>query len=292
MEKKVYSIKELESITGIKAHTIRIWEKRYNLLNPVRTDTNLRRYTEDDIKKIVSISVLYNYGWKISKIAELDIDLLNSYCEDAINKQIGSYAEMAELMLAIRDFKPDKFDRLLRGHFRNFDDVKVCMSIIAPLTYRLNLLSLTNRIDKVIEEYFLNKLLFTIMEKSANFKNKIVPQSKSILILQSDNLTIPVVPAVVRHYALTKAYSVFMYSNVVKNSYLKRVNEVFNPDFVYSEFAQPTSDDIFNKRIKAINKEFKDSTIIISGRKAELLSKKLPENILFLKNLVEITKIV
>ena len=68
--KKSFSIKNLETISGIKAHTIRIWEKRYNLLSPERTDTNIRKYSLKSLKKLLSITLLYNNGFKISKIAE------------------------------------------------------------------------------------------------------------------------------------------------------------------------------------------------------------------------------
>ena len=67
----VYSIKELENLSGIKAHTIRIWEKRYNLIEPYRTTTNIRYYTEQELKKILNVAMLNRHGIKISNIARL-----------------------------------------------------------------------------------------------------------------------------------------------------------------------------------------------------------------------------
>ena len=67
----VYSIKDLEKLSGIKAHTIRIWEKRYNLIDPHRTNTNIRYYTDKDLKKILNVAVLNRHGIKISNIARL-----------------------------------------------------------------------------------------------------------------------------------------------------------------------------------------------------------------------------
>ena len=72
----VYSIRELEKLSGIKAHTIRIWEKRYNLIEPHRTNTNIRYYTDEDLKKILNVAVLNRHGIKISNIAKLnDLEL-------------------------------------------------------------------------------------------------------------------------------------------------------------------------------------------------------------------------
>ena len=65
-----FSIKDLENFTGIKSHTIRIWEKRYGLLKPSRTDTNIRYYDSNNFLKLLNINLLYRHGFKISKIAE------------------------------------------------------------------------------------------------------------------------------------------------------------------------------------------------------------------------------
>ena len=67
-----YSIKDLELITGIKAHTIRMWEKRYSLISPRRTDSNIRLYCDEDVKKLLNVCILLKHGLKISKIAEID----------------------------------------------------------------------------------------------------------------------------------------------------------------------------------------------------------------------------
>src|SRR5687767_4958036 len=64
-----YSIKDLEQLSGIKAHTIRIWEKRHRIISPSRTDTNIRYYSDEDLKRIINVSLLNNYGIKISRIA-------------------------------------------------------------------------------------------------------------------------------------------------------------------------------------------------------------------------------
>ena len=75
-----YSIKDLETLSGIKAHTLRIWEQRYQLLKPHRTDTNIRYYTNDDLRRILNVSLLNKNGRKISKIASLnDIEQARGY---------------------------------------------------------------------------------------------------------------------------------------------------------------------------------------------------------------------
>ena len=72
--KTSFSIKNLEHLSGIKAHTIRIWEKRYNLFEPERTETNIRLYNLDSLQKLLNVSMLYKNGFKISKIARMEVN--------------------------------------------------------------------------------------------------------------------------------------------------------------------------------------------------------------------------
>ena len=74
MKQQEFSIKELESFTGVKAHTIRIWEQRYGILSPERSDTNIRKYTDKDLKILLNVSLLNSLGHKISAIAKMSED--------------------------------------------------------------------------------------------------------------------------------------------------------------------------------------------------------------------------
>ncbi|MFT5984187.1 MAG: DNA-binding transcriptional MerR regulator, partial [Ulvibacter sp.] len=80
--KSQFSIKDLEHLSGVKAHTIRIWEKRYNLLKPQRTDTNIRTYNIESLKRLLNVTFLYNDGLKISKIASLSEDAIHGLVEE------------------------------------------------------------------------------------------------------------------------------------------------------------------------------------------------------------------
>ena len=89
METK-YSIKDLENLTGIKAHTLRIWEKRYQILEPKRTETNIRYYNNDDLKKILNINLLNKGGFKISKIASLKDDEIKTKANNLLKDKNSS----------------------------------------------------------------------------------------------------------------------------------------------------------------------------------------------------------
>ncbi len=292
MKPKLYKIKEIESFTGIKSHTLRIWEKRYKILNPIRTDTNLRRYSQEDFNRIVSVATLYNYGWKISKIALMSEDDLNYYYEEALNKKVGSYAEMAELLLAVNAFDIKQFENLLNKYYEKFGHERVLVSIVAPLVERLAMLSILNRLEKVVEEYFLNWLFIDLTRLASLYQSPGRKAYKNVLILQSQSNIIPVNHAIVKLLSLIKNYNVDVFYNVVENDYLRKVNTLFKPDLIYTEFSKSTSDDKVKKRAKAMSKAFKKATVFFCGKKIELLSKNLPDGVYYVENVQDFQRVM
>ena len=120
-----FSIKDLENICGIKAHTIRIWEKRYNLLTPERTDTNIRTYTMESLKKLLNVSFLVNCGYKISRISKLTNEEINTYLESIVCDQTIIDKTFNNIKLSMLNYDSYLFCKTYdkaREHFE-FNDV-------------------------------------------------------------------------------------------------------------------------------------------------------------------------
>ena len=105
----VYSIKDLEHLSGIKAHTIRIWEQRYNLFSPQRTSTNIRYYNDDDLKLILNIATLKNFGIKISKIVAMPAEIIQEEVRKVGFKSESFEDQISALTLAMIDMDEDEF---------------------------------------------------------------------------------------------------------------------------------------------------------------------------------------
>ena len=107
--KNVFSIKDLENLSGIKAHTIRIWEKRYDILQPMRTDTNIRTYDLASLQKLLNITLLHNYGYKISRISKLKEDQIPEIVREIITeKSVKSHA-ISAFKMAMMNFDQTLF---------------------------------------------------------------------------------------------------------------------------------------------------------------------------------------
>ena len=107
--KSVFSIKDLENLSGIKAHTIRIWEKRYAILQPMRTDTNIRLYDLASLQKLLNITLLHDYGYKISKIATYPQEKIPSLVREIISSKTAKSHAISEFKMAMMNFDQELF---------------------------------------------------------------------------------------------------------------------------------------------------------------------------------------
>lgn len=154
--KSTFSIKNLENLSGIKAHTLRIWEKRYNLLEPERTDTNIRRYSLESLKKLLNITLLYNHGFKISKIASLNVDEIPKLVRSIALKSNSEQVSINAFKLAMINFDYELFDINFDEILQNHDFEYCFMQIFMPLMRELGILWQTGAISPSHEHFITN----------------------------------------------------------------------------------------------------------------------------------------
>ena len=150
-----YSIKELEQLSGIKAHTIRIWEKRHKIIEPSRTSTNIRYYSDLDLKKIINVSLLNTYGLRISKIAHMSLDDMNKKVLE-ISEIENSHID--RLVIAMVDMDEELFEKILGGLIRQFGFEKTVTEIIYPFLEKIGILWQTQNITPA-HEHFISNLI-------------------------------------------------------------------------------------------------------------------------------------
>lgn len=135
-----YSIKDLEKLTGIKAHTIRIWEKRYHLIEPERTSTNIRYYSDNDLRKLLNVSILNRNGLKISNIVQMDIREMNERIMEISETSFDHDNQIEQLTLAMIDYDENRFERVLTTSIikTGFDDTVI--KLLYPFFEKIGIL--------------------------------------------------------------------------------------------------------------------------------------------------------
>lgn len=152
---KTYSIKELESFCGIKAHTIRMWEKRYGILTPGRSETNIRSYTEDELKKILTISILNRNGIKISHIAKMtDEEILHAVMKKSAPEETSDEDfKPGPLIMSSLRFNETQFRKSLQPHIHEKGLEDAYIKVMYPLMQKSKTLWLTDCLSKAQEQF-------------------------------------------------------------------------------------------------------------------------------------------
>jgi MerR family transcriptional regulator, light-induced transcriptional regulator len=181
--KTIFTVKDLENLSGIKAHTIRIWEKRYQVLTPQRKDNNTRLYQNEDLQRLLNISFLNNFGYKISKIAKLSTE----ECNDLVQ---SIYNESSKKELAINDFKIAmmNFDAKLFHHnyYKITQDIsfkEVFYTILIPFLEEIGLLWQTSTIKPSHEHFISNLIRQKICSKIEELQSSSILLKEKVFVL-------------------------------------------------------------------------------------------------------------
>lgn len=146
-----FTIKELESLSGVKAHTIRIWEQRYHFLRPSRTTTNIRRYNNEELKTLLTVALLNKYGYKISRIDGMNADQRNEAVLALQQPDAQDEHTVNRLIGYMIDLKSQPLEHLLGEQVRSNGIEKTLTGIVFRFLDRVGILWQTNRLRPVQE---------------------------------------------------------------------------------------------------------------------------------------------
>ncbi len=164
--KTSFSISDLQELTGISAHTIRMWERRFNLLDPLRTESNIRRYTNEHLKKLLNISLMLQAGYKISELATYTEPQLNLAVNSRLSPNDDYDQAMGEFKIAMLNYDSRLFEDTYNRLLRSMSFYDLFLKVLIPFLSRIGTLWQTNSITVGHEHYISNllrqKLFFQI----------------------------------------------------------------------------------------------------------------------------------
>lgn len=153
---KLYEISELEQLTGIKAHTIRIWEKRYSLIEPTRTSTNIRRYNDEQVKKLLNVCTLLANGYKISKIAglkEKEVSAKINLIEQTGNTNSITENFINQLIASMIGFNEQAFEKTYTAAVNKLGLFDAMLNVFYPLFHKIGVMWVTSNLTPVQEHF-------------------------------------------------------------------------------------------------------------------------------------------
>lgn len=273
-----YSIKELERLSGIKAHTIRIWEKRYSLIEPERTETNIRFYSDDDLKKIINVSVLNSHGIKISKIVGLSPEELNVQVDKLSETKNKAEIPIDQLVVAMLDLDEEHFEEILAKYVKKYGFEKTVTGIIYPFLEKIGVLWLTGSVTPAHEHFITNlirqKLISTIATLPIPSKNS----HRAILFLpegEMHELGLLFHHYIARHNGLRTYYL----GQSLPHEELKKIYETHSPHTIITSLTTTPAHDKLEAYLKLLSNDFSRSTILASGWLLRNTAFNIPKNV-------------
>lgn len=281
--KSVFSIKDLENLSGIKAHTIRIWEKRYGILEPMRSSTNIRNYDTHNLQKLLNIVLLHNYGYKISRIAEYSTEKIELLVREIISEKSSKSHAINAFKLAMMNFDQVLFFKTYSNLLSEKSFREIFYEVLIPLMNEIGLLWQSGTITPA-QEHFVSSLI----------KQKLLVNTEKIQVLEptrTDKIFVLFLPEneihelglmYLNYEILLHGYKTIYLGESVPMESLKDIKKYFD-NIVYVSYltVQPTKD-VINDYLQRIAIEIieADSQVWFLGRMTEFIDlKKIPDNI-------------
>jgi DNA-binding transcriptional MerR regulator len=288
-----YSIKDLEHLSGIKAHTLRIWEQRYNFLHPKRTDTNIRLYDDDDLRLILNVSLLRDNGYKISKIAGMDAKQIGEAVRQITDQQTSHHNEQIHaLSLAMIDLDEERFEKIMSTNILQQGFEQTMLQVVFPFLRKIGVLWQTGSVSPAQEHFISNlirqKLIVAIDGTYVSSKDK---SRKYLLYLPEGELH--ELTLLFCYYAIKsrKNRVIYLGQNVplpdVESTY-----QIYKPDYVLTVITTNKSVAKTQKYVTMIGDKFKGAQLLLSGYQLLSNDLKLPPNAILLRRLEDFVSLL
>jgi DNA-binding transcriptional MerR regulator len=259
-----YSIKELEKLSGIKAHTIRIWEKRHHLVEPQRTQTNIRFYSDDDLKKIIRVSLLNTNGLKISKIAGMGGDEMDRRVLELSQNQSEGSIHIDQLIIAMVELDEEKFEKILSSLVLRFTFERTIVEIIYPFLKKVGVLWRTHHINPA-QEHFISNLIRQKLIVAIDAL-PIPPRSSRRVMLFLPENELHEISLLFSNYLIRKAgHKTFYLGQTVPHRDLKSAYEVHRPDTLVTSLSLPISKIALENYMNKLAADFSKTKILLTG---------------------------
>jgi len=286
-----FTIKDLENLSGIKAHTIRIWEQRYAFLKPQRTQTNIRYYSNEELKVILNIALLNKYGFKISHIDKMDNgDLLEKIL--SLNQLQAQYERTVNEMIGyMADLDMDAFESVLSNYIASRGIEKTITQIIFPFLEKIGILWITNHINPAQEHLVTNIIRQKLIVGIESIGTHLVV-NKNILMFLPEGEHHELGLLFIYYLLKSRGARVWYLGANVPMKDLDFVIKAKKPDLIFTHLTALANNFNFDKFLTRLEMVTPNTPVILSGQVTSNYKKKTPGNVELKKSLPEVMEFI
>lgn len=279
----IYSIRDLEKLTGIKAHTIRIWEQRYRLITPARTDTNIRYYTDENLRHLFNIALLNRNGIKISKLAQMSVDEIATKGAAIAQNSPNPNSQIDALTLAMIDLNEAAFEQVFVEYVTANTFESAMLELVYPFLDKLRLLWLTNSIspahEKFVGQIIRRKLMCAVDNATARTDSPVFllysPEG------EAQELTLLFIQYLLRSREMRVVY---LGANIAVGE-LRDACQTLKPDYVFTILQEPLPRQPIQTYVDSVAQSISGSELLLTGQQLFVGPVHLPSNAVVLNGL-------
>jgi len=287
-----YSIKDLENFTGIKAHTIRIWEKRYNLVEPKRTETNIRYYDDDDLKKLLNVSILNKNGIKISNIVNLSEEAISEKVLSMVGPHSDTESQVENLVVAMIELDENKFEKIFNTAVINLGFEEAVIRILYPFFVKIGVLWQIGTINPAQEHFISNLVRQKLIVAIDGLVEPYRVNTRSFLLFLPEG-EYHELGLLFYYYILKKnGHKVIYLGETVPFDGLLEVAKVKKVDALLTAFVAAITEEEFKEYLQNLYDNFKETPVYLTGLQSTLFDVKLPDNMALIHDVAEFKKVL
>ncbi|GAB3727940.1 MerR family transcriptional regulator [Hymenobacter agri] len=272
-----FSISDLEQLSGIKAHTIRMWEQRYGLLRPVRTATNIRTYCNDDLRRLLNVSTLCSRGKRISQVARLSDAEIQAAVLACCNDAHDYHQQVNALLAAMLSFDEQRLNYLFTEAAEQLGFEKMMLFVAYPLLQRIGLMWLAGTVNPAQEHLLAHLLRQKLLAATDALPN--VPSSarRWVLFLPANELH--ELALLFMNYTLRARgqHTLYLGQNLPVEE-LRAVCETYQPDAVVSVLTSQPERGRVAEFAREVSASCGDKLVVLYGQLARQEGLELPKN--------------
>jgi MerR family transcriptional regulator, light-induced transcriptional regulator len=266
---KHYTLYELEKLTGILAATIRVWERRYNIIKPKRTDTNRRWYDDDDLRRLINISVIYHGGIKISKIAKYSESELEEKAEFLTRDSAGSDININSLIVAMLSFNGNAVNEILLRSIINSGFEETFSNVVFPFLRRVGIMWHTGSVNIGAEHFITNIFRGRLISAIDSLPPANDQKNKRVIMFLPDNEFHEMGLLFYAYLIRKMGHEVLYLGQATPFPALAEVNEKWHFDILVTGALSYLSISEPEEYLNNLSSTFKSQKILVSGSLAD-----------------------
>ncbi|MCF8308009.1 MAG: MerR family transcriptional regulator [Bacteroidales bacterium] len=283
-----YTIKDLERLSGVKAHTIRIWEKRYGIITPNRTDTNIRRYNDEDLKSILNIAILRENGYKISEIVSFNNKELSDHVLNFTTNPRHHSTQINNLILAMIELDDRKFDKVITNSTVRTGFEETILNVVYPFLEKIGILWQIGSVNAAQEHFVSNLLRQKLLVALDGQMSGNHPEAKRFMLFLPESEYHELGLLFFAYIVRKNGHKIIYLGQSVPIEDVVEVAKMKEPDYIITSVTAALDHESLDEFIKNLASHFSKQIIFFSGLKARDYNKKLPENFIVVKDVNEL----